>query len=325
MRYVAEVAGRSSFGTVKKTASGRYRAFYTVSGVTHSAGHTFPNKVQADSWLKSEWERRRSGTWVERRPSITLRCFVDEQWWPWMTHLSDRTADGYRLVLRTWIYPAFTRPGRSSISLGDTPVAEITEDDVRAWYAASKARGREARLAKAYRLLREVLSTAVADELIARNPCVVKRAGMERSPERAMASIAEVEALAAAEAAVGGEAVANDTPVTLLIGVLLTQLQGAGMLPAATPGAMLAPGGAREGAKPALSVAEAAELLGVSRALTYELVKRGELPSVRLGRRIVVPRRAVEQLLAAASEGRRLDANGAVLHREPPAVARRPR
>ena len=95
-RYLAEVAGRSSFGTVKKTASGRYRAFYTVSGVTHSAGRTFPNKTQADSWLKSEWDRRRSGTWVERRPSTTLRSFVDEQWWPWMTHLAERTADHYR-------------------------------------------------------------------------------------------------------------------------------------------------------------------------------------------------------------------------------------
>lgn len=128
---------------------------------------------------------------------------------------------------------------------------------------------------------------------------------------------------AAAELAVGsGEVAADDTLVSLLIGALLTQLQGSGVLPNTTTGATLAPGNAHEGAKPALSVAEAAELLGVSRALAYELVKRGELPSVRLGRRIVVPRRAVEQLLAVASEGRYLDANGAALHREPPAVAR---
>lgn len=43
----------------------------------------------------------------------------------------------------------------------------------------------------------------------------------------------------------------------------------------------------------ALSVTEAAELLGISRALAYELVARGELPSVRLGRRVVVPRVAL--------------------------------
>jgi excisionase family DNA binding protein len=48
-----------------------------------------------------------------------------------------------------------------------------------------------------------------------------------------------------------------------------------------------------------LSVTEAAGLLGISRDLAYELVARGELPSLRLGRRIVVPRRALESLLKA--------------------------
>jgi excisionase family DNA binding protein len=39
------------------------------------------------------------------------------------------------------------------------------------------------------------------------------------------------------------------------------------------------------------SVAEAGELLGISRAFAYELVGRGELPVIRLGRRrLVCPR-----------------------------------
>jgi excisionase family DNA binding protein len=42
-----------------------------------------------------------------------------------------------------------------------------------------------------------------------------------------------------------------------------------------------------------LTVAEAGELLGISRAFAYELVARGELPSIRLGRRIVVPKTAL--------------------------------
>ena len=49
-----------------------------------------------------------------------------------------------------------------------------------------------------------------------------------------------------------------------------------------------------------LSVPEAADLLGISRALGYELVARGELPSLRLGRRIVVPRAALLSLVASA-------------------------
>ena len=45
------------------------------------------------------------------------------------------------------------------------------------------------------------------------------------------------------------------------------------------------------------TVPEAAELLGMSRALAYELVGRHELPALRLGRRLVIPRRALEALL----------------------------
>ena len=50
-----------------------------------------------------------------------------------------------------------------------------------------------------------------------------------------------------------------------------------------------------------LTVMEAAEVLGISRTLAYELVARGELPSLRMGRRIVVPRRALESLLEPPS------------------------
>jgi excisionase family DNA binding protein len=46
-----------------------------------------------------------------------------------------------------------------------------------------------------------------------------------------------------------------------------------------------------------VSVVDAARMLGISRAFAYELVARGELPSVRLGRRVVIPRRALELLV----------------------------
>ena len=49
------------------------------------------------------------------------------------------------------------------------------------------------------------------------------------------------------------------------------------------------------------SVEEAAILLGISRALAYNLVRRGELPSLQLGRRVVVPRLALEDYVAAAT------------------------
>jgi len=46
-----------------------------------------------------------------------------------------------------------------------------------------------------------------------------------------------------------------------------------------------------------VSVAEAAAILGISRAHAYDCVKSGELPSISLGRRVVVSRRVLERLL----------------------------
>jgi excisionase family DNA binding protein len=46
-----------------------------------------------------------------------------------------------------------------------------------------------------------------------------------------------------------------------------------------------------------LTVAEAALLLGISRAFAYELVARGEIPVLKLGRRRLVPRVALLDLV----------------------------
>lgn len=46
-----------------------------------------------------------------------------------------------------------------------------------------------------------------------------------------------------------------------------------------------------------LTVEEAATLLGISRAFAYEAVARGEIPSIRIGRRILVPKASLRHLL----------------------------
>lgn len=46
-----------------------------------------------------------------------------------------------------------------------------------------------------------------------------------------------------------------------------------------------------------VSVPEAAKLLGISRNLAFDLVRKGELPATRLGHRLVVSRKALERLL----------------------------
>ena len=55
------------------------------------------------------------------------------------------------------------------------------------------------------------------------------------------------------------------------------------------------------GAKPLLSVSEAALLLGMDRSTLYRAIRNGDvedLPTARVGRRMRIPRRAVERLVA---------------------------
>jgi excisionase family DNA binding protein len=47
-----------------------------------------------------------------------------------------------------------------------------------------------------------------------------------------------------------------------------------------------------------LDVPDAARLLGIGRAAAYEGVRRGEIPHVRIGGRILIPRAALEEMLA---------------------------
>jgi excisionase family DNA binding protein len=62
------------------------------------------------------------------------------------------------------------------------------------------------------------------------------------------------------------------------------------------------------GKKLTLTVGEADTLIGISRAQAYRCVRSGELKAVQLGRRIVVPIVAVEELLGMSVD--RHDASG---------------
>lgn len=64
--------------------------------------------------------------------------------------------------------------------------------------------------------------------------------------------------------------------------------------------------------RPTLSVAETATLLGISRWLVQQAVHDGSLPSVRVGRRILIPR----SRLLAWLDGANPDAPGAQPNRQ---------
>lgn len=55
------------------------------------------------------------------------------------------------------------------------------------------------------------------------------------------------------------------------------------------------------GTRLTLTVVQAARLLGIGRTQAYEAVRRRQLPALRLGKRILVPRAALERMLEQAA------------------------
>ncbi|HEV2427610.1 MAG TPA: tyrosine-type recombinase/integrase [Acidimicrobiales bacterium] len=126
----------------------------------------------------------RRGLWVNPRAGkIPLERYAAE-WLATRNDLAARTRELYEHVLARYIAP----------SLGRRSLVSVSPSQVRTWNAEI-ARIHPATAAKAYRLLSSIMRTAVVDGLITASPCKVRGAGQERSAERPVASVAEVEAL----------------------------------------------------------------------------------------------------------------------------------
>ncbi|ACV64407.1 conserved hypothetical protein [Desulfofarcimen acetoxidans DSM 771] len=51
--------------------------------------------------------------------------------------------------------------------------------------------------------------------------------------------------------------------------------------------------------KEAYSIPETAKILGIGRSLAYQLAREGKLKTVKLGKRLIVPAKVIEQMLSA--------------------------
>ncbi len=181
--------GHRRFGNVRKLPSSRYQVRYPgPDGRLRSHPQTFDRKGDAERALSlieaqilaSEWTDPQRGKaklgdyardWITQRPGLRVR-----------------TVDFYRWLLAKHIDPY----------LGDIPIGKLSTQTIREWRSGLLARGVSATMtAKAYRLLRAVLMTAVEeDKILPRNPCRVRGAGTEQAPERPVLTVAQVFELA---------------------------------------------------------------------------------------------------------------------------------
>lgn len=90
--------------------------------------------------------------------------------------LTPATSVGYRRLWRRNV----------EATLGRHQLRAIRPETVRAWHAEVTGRAGADQAAKSYRLLRAVLATAEADQLVRANPCRVRGGGQENHQERPM-------------------------------------------------------------------------------------------------------------------------------------------
>lgn len=184
---MANKKGHRRFGNVRKLPSGRWQARYRgPDGLMRSAPETFGSKRDAEQWLTVIDAEILRGDWSD---PLAGRVPLGEYGQRWIEEhrLGERTREEYDTLWRHHIGPY----------LGRIDLAEISTDTVRSWRATLLREGRsQDRTAKAYRLLRAVLNTAVDDGKIKRNPCRIKGAGDYRAAERPTATVAQVYALA---------------------------------------------------------------------------------------------------------------------------------
>ncbi|MEU0586249.1 tyrosine-type recombinase/integrase [Streptomyces sp. NPDC006132] len=178
---------RRHFGRVRKLPSGRYQARYLgPDGQLRPAPHTFRTKKEADDWLADKQTELRRGDWHD--PDAGKVPFGEyAAAWVKERELTSTTRQLYGSLLRHHLEPAF----------GAVNVAEISPPLVRRWRADKLASGTgPTTVAKAYALLRAIMGTAVADQMIRRNPCTIKGASTVHTPERPTATVQEVYDLA---------------------------------------------------------------------------------------------------------------------------------
>jgi integrase len=178
------------FGAIRKLPSGRWQARYRgPDGVMRPAPGTFERKGDASRWLAVIESDIAKGEW--RDPDRAQQLLIDyaETWIKERPGLRPRTIELYEGLLRRHIAPYFT--GVTLAKIDNNPAG------IRAWRAALLSAGVSISVsAKAYRLLRAVLHTAVDDEVIRRNPCRIKGADQEHAEERPTLTPAQVAALA---------------------------------------------------------------------------------------------------------------------------------
>lgn len=164
---------RRKFGRIRQFNSGRWQASYTGPDANvYIAPKTFDAKVDAEAWLTDRRREIDRELWSpacgqEERPGAPFGEYAEG--WLRQRRIKDRTREHYRKLLDNHLLDTFA----------DVELRDITPAAVRRWYATT-AVGTPTMRAHAYSLLRAIMQTAMADDLVDSNPCRIAGASTAR-------------------------------------------------------------------------------------------------------------------------------------------------
>lgn len=170
---------RESFGMVDVLPSGRVRArYHGPDGIRYSAPRTFDTLTDARGWLAGRRVEIDNGTWAAHKAqseatatktrTITFAEYA-EHWIATRTRkgepLRPRTAAEYRRLV-----------GGPLSQFADARLVGISPEAVRVWFSSLVEAGTKTQAARAYELMKSILTTAVEDGRLTVNPCQIKGA-----------------------------------------------------------------------------------------------------------------------------------------------------
>jgi integrase len=179
---------RRTAGAVRKLPSGRWqtRLRDPLTYRMVSIG-TFATARRASDALAEAQTDQHRGAWVAPERSRTTVGEWAERWFASTGHLRPNTQALYRWLLDRYVLPTF---GAAELGAVDTQA-------VRRWLSNLHKSGlSKSTIAKAYRVLRQLLQHAVDAGYISRNPCSIRGAASEPEPAMRCPTIDDVLAVA---------------------------------------------------------------------------------------------------------------------------------
>jgi integrase len=182
------VSNKRRFGRVRKLPSGRYQARYLgPDGQDHPAPITFKGKRDAEQFLSLVEADIAKGRWIAPAAGRTTLTHWAEQWFSAASRtLKPKTRNTYRSVLDRLVLP----------HLGTVALANLKPMAVSKWVGTLTDAKSASQVRQAYRLLSQIMTSAVDNDMIPVSPC--RRVRLPRLPEADphILTVAEVKRLA---------------------------------------------------------------------------------------------------------------------------------